>query len=178
MHYGPFFATRNTREFQNTPNIHSSSFFQTQDNMPDLDLPTGCRWHQTEKGEVFFINDLARTTSWTHPRVEQQLVQEKVVYGNCSLLNCSSFYSERGLTWLFTLFSCLHWIVNAKLSQSIMSNIDPKQHIRNKFQLILELVHNRVHVIYIDNDQLQIVSNIEVSQIMPSSPHSSPFMKK
>ena len=96
MHYG--LATRNTREFQNTPNIHSSSFFQTQDNMPDLDLPTGCRWHQTEKGEVFFINDLARTTSWTHPRVEQQLVQEKVVYGNCSLLNCSSFYSERGLT--------------------------------------------------------------------------------
>ena len=45
---------------------------------PDLDLPSGCRWHQTEKGEVFFINDLSRTTSWTHPRVEQQLVQEKV----------------------------------------------------------------------------------------------------
>lgn len=55
-----------------------TAFAQTKDNTPDLDLPSGCRWHQTEKGEVFFINDLARSTSWTHPRVEQQLVQEKL----------------------------------------------------------------------------------------------------
>ena len=45
---------------------------------PDLDLPNGTRWHQTEKGEVFFINDMARTTSWIHPRVEHQLIKEKV----------------------------------------------------------------------------------------------------
>lgn len=45
---------------------------------PDLDLPNGTRWHQTEKGEVFFINDMARTTSWIHPRVEHQLIKEKL----------------------------------------------------------------------------------------------------
>ena len=43
-----------------------------------MDLPNGTRWHQTEKGEVFFINDMARTTSWIHPRVEHQLIKEKV----------------------------------------------------------------------------------------------------
>ena len=96
----PFCHTQHSWISEHSPNTHSSPFFQTHDNMPDLDLPTGCRWHQTEKGEVFFINDLARTTSWTHPRVEQQLVQEKVVYGNCSLLNCSSlFWARLNLTF-------------------------------------------------------------------------------
>ena len=85
MHYGPFLPHQTLVNFRTLSKYTLILLFQTQDNMPDLDLPTGCRWHQTEKGEVFFINDLARTTSWTHPRVEQQLVQEKVVYENCSL---------------------------------------------------------------------------------------------
>ena len=42
------------------------------------DLPHGCRWQITEKGEVFFANDLSRKTSWLHPRVESQLLHQKV----------------------------------------------------------------------------------------------------
>lgn len=42
------------------------------------DLPHGCRWQITEKGEVFFANDLARKTSWLHPRVESQLLHQKL----------------------------------------------------------------------------------------------------
>ena len=45
---------------------------------PDLDLPAGCSWRQTDRGEVFFANDLSKSTSWIHPRVEQQLLKQKV----------------------------------------------------------------------------------------------------
>jgi hypothetical protein len=60
--------------------INNPTAFTTNGDMqePDLDLPSGTRWGQTDKGEVFFINDIGKTTSWIHPRVEQQLIKLKL----------------------------------------------------------------------------------------------------
>jgi hypothetical protein len=58
--------------------INNSCALGAESASKQADLPHGCRWQITEKGEVFFANDLARKTSWLHPRVESQLLHQKV----------------------------------------------------------------------------------------------------